>query len=103
MSRYDAHDTHCCAESPVLRNKADLTSQDELDAFEADITALRLVDLRENPVERQFDLQHLQRIHTALFQDVYRTHCAPAWIATVERAPAGFSSAIPVIFQNLHL
>lgn len=71
MSRYDADDTYCYPGSPVLRNKADLTNQDDLDAFEADITALRLVDLGENPVRGEFDLQHLQRIHYVIFQDVY--------------------------------
>lgn len=71
MTRYDGHDTYCYPGCSVLRNKADLTNQTELDAFEADITAVRLVELGENPVEGQFDLQHLQRIHYALFQDVY--------------------------------
>ena len=65
MSRYVAHDAYCYPGSSVLRNKADLTDQDKLDAFEADITALRLVELGESPVKGHFDLRHLQVLAAA--------------------------------------
>ncbi|WP_052417285.1 Fic/DOC family protein [Cellvibrio mixtus] len=55
----------------VLINKADLRTQSELDAFEADVTALRLLELLDNPIKGNFNLSHLQAIHRHIFQDVY--------------------------------
>lgn len=71
MSRYDAGDAYCYPGSDVLRNKANLTDQAALDAFEADITAARLLQLSQQPLDGTLDLAHLLRIHHAIFQDVY--------------------------------
>jgi cell filamentation protein len=54
-----------------LKNKAGLHAQSALDAFEADTTAIRLLELSEYPIPGKFDLPHLQAIHRHLFQDVY--------------------------------
>ena len=71
MSRYDADDTYCYAGSDVLRNKAELTDANELDAFEGELSTLRSLEILEKPIEGQFDLAHLQKIHLVLFQDIY--------------------------------
>lgn len=71
MSRYDADDTYCYPGTDVLRNKAEITNADDLDAYEGELSTLRSIEILENPVLGQFDLAHLQRIHLALFQDVY--------------------------------
>jgi cell filamentation protein len=71
MSRYDADDTYCYPGTDVLRNKAELTDANELDAYEGELSTLRSIEILENPIAGQFDLAHLQRIHLALFQDVY--------------------------------
>lgn len=71
MSRYDASDVYVYPGTEVLRNKADIQDQDLLDAFEADVTALRMLELLENPIQGKFDVQHLAEIHRYLFQDVY--------------------------------
>lgn len=71
MSRYDARDTYCYPGSSVLRNTAGLTDQASLDAFEADITAARLLELSQHPPAGTFDLEHLRKIHRAIFRDVY--------------------------------
>ena len=71
MSRYDADDTYCYPGTDVLRNKADLTNAEDLDAYEGELSTLRSIEILENPIAGQFDLTHLQRIHLALFQDVY--------------------------------
>ncbi|HEY6529056.1 MAG TPA: Fic family protein [Cellvibrionaceae bacterium] len=55
----------------VLINKANLRTQHDLDAFEADVTAVRLLELIERPIEGVFNLPHLQAIHRHIFQDVY--------------------------------
>lgn len=71
MSRYDADDTYCYPGTEVLRNKAEITNAEDLDAYEGELSTLRSIEILENPIAGQFDLAHLQRIHLALFQDVY--------------------------------
>ncbi|MBK7897885.1 MAG: hypothetical protein KA603_02590 [Azonexus sp.] len=45
MSRYAGSDCYTYPESDVLKNKADLHEQTALAAFEADATAIRLLEL----------------------------------------------------------
>lgn len=71
MSRYDADDVYCIPGTAVLKNKAGITDPDLLDEFEADFTAIRILELAQNPIEGKFDLAHLCAIHAHLFQDVY--------------------------------
>lgn len=71
MSRYDADDTYCYPGTDVLRNKAEITNANELDAYEGELSTLRSIEIIENPASGKFDLAHLQNIHLALFQDVY--------------------------------
>lgn len=71
MSRYDADETYCYPGTVVLRNKAEITDANELDTYEGELSTLRSIEILENPIAGQFDLAHLQRIHLALFQDVY--------------------------------
>lgn len=71
MSRYEGLDSYVYPDSGVLRNRADICDQAGLDAFEADATAVRLLELISNPLQGNFDLAHLCAIHRHLFQDVY--------------------------------
>lgn len=71
MSRYDGADSYTYPDSDVLRNKAELREQAALDAFEADISAVRLLELTQHSIPGNFDLEHLKAIHRHLFQDVY--------------------------------
>jgi cell filamentation protein len=71
MSRYDIADTYCYDNSSVIENKLGLQDQDKLDTFEADITALRIIELDNNTIQGQFDLEHLKKIHFHVFQDLY--------------------------------
>lgn len=71
MSRYDAVDDYVYPGTTVLRNKADIQDQAALDAFEADATAVRMLELLEYPITGCFDFAHLCAMHRHLFQDVY--------------------------------
>ena len=71
MSRYDADDVYCIPGTAVLKNKAGIKNQDLLDNYEADFTAIRILELSQTPVEGNFNLAHLCKIHEYLFQDVY--------------------------------
>ena len=59
MSRYDAVDDYVYPGTSVLRNKADIRDQAALDAFEADATAVRMLELWEQPIAGRFDFAHL--------------------------------------------
>lgn len=71
MSRYETSDSDLYPDSAVLRNKADIRDQATLDAFEADITTVRILELAQNPIQGRFDLPHLKAIHGHVFQDVF--------------------------------
>ena len=71
MSRYDADDVYCIPGTAVLQNKAGIKNQDLLDNYEADFTAIRILELSQTPVKGNFNLAHLCKIHEYLFQDVY--------------------------------
>ena len=71
MSRYDGSDFYCIPGSEVLRNLANLPTQTALDAFEADVTAIRIMEALETPITGNYDLPHLCRMHQHVFQDVY--------------------------------
>ena len=55
MSRYAGSDFYCLPDSLVLRNLANIDNQEELDAFEADITAVRIFEYTEAPLSGRFD------------------------------------------------
>jgi cell filamentation protein len=71
MSRYDGSDIYTYPGSDVLINKPGFAEAQALNAFEADATAIRMLELIESPVEGCFDVFHLREIHRYLFQDVY--------------------------------
>ena len=66
---YDAiDDPYTYENSTVLVNKLDLRTQEELDAFEAEISSARA----EEPLpEGTLDFTHYRAVHHHLFQDVY--------------------------------
>ena len=69
MSRYDAtEDPLCYPGTHVLRNKADLRNQDDLDQFEQ----LMFLTRSDEPLpDGHLDYDHYKRIHHHSFQDVY--------------------------------
>lgn len=69
MTRYDAtEDPLCYPGTQVLKNRADLTDQDELDQFEQ---LMFLTRAEENMPEGNLDYEHYKTIHHHFFQDVY--------------------------------
>ncbi|NJB66425.1 cell filamentation protein [Desulfobaculum xiamenense] len=68
ITRYSLDDAYTYADSPVLKNKANHTTQEALDKFERLSTALRQI---QDLPEGGFDYPHLKALHRHLFQDVY--------------------------------
>jgi len=64
-------DSYLDPRSGILRNRFGLTDQNSLDVREADAVTLRSVLLQLNPIEGNFESDHLKRIHEYLFRDVY--------------------------------
>lgn len=57
--------------TPVLKNKADIRDQGELQRFERGVTAVRIQELKENPIKGDYGLDHMRDIHRQVFKDVY--------------------------------
>lgn len=55
----------------VLKNNLGIVDYDELKQKEAEITAKKLFELYVNPIDLDFDVEHLKAIHNYLFSDVY--------------------------------
>ncbi|MFC0930262.1 Fic/DOC family protein [Pasteurella multocida] len=68
--RYGGNDPHIY-ENGVLKNKLGVKTQSELDDKEKDITAFRIAQLRNKPIQGNFDLKHLQDIHRFIFSPIY--------------------------------
>jgi cell filamentation protein len=105
---YDAGtDPYLDPATGILRNNLGITTQDELDKAEADISTAVLAGLVDNPISGNFDLKHLQAIHKALFGSLY------PWageLRTVELAkddtrfanPEFLAKAAVAVFDKLH-
>jgi len=55
----------------VLFNKHGITDSEKLRQVEEDLSLARIDELRQNPIEGQFDESHLNAIHEHIFQDTY--------------------------------
>lgn len=55
----------------TLKNSLGFTDAAELRRTEEELVAVRMDELRISPMPGRFDLDHMQRIHHHLFQDVY--------------------------------
>jgi cell filamentation protein len=71
MAKYDGGEQYKYPNSDVLINKVNIRIQKDLDNYEADVTAIRLLELFESSPSTAFNLEHLQLIHRHIFQDVY--------------------------------
>lgn len=62
---------YCYPGSNVLINKLDIRDLDKLHEVERKLTNLRIMELIENPIDGEYDLAHLMKIHYYIFQDIY--------------------------------
>ncbi|MDO5679734.1 MAG: Fic family protein [Pelistega sp.] len=72
MAKYsDKPDSYTDPRTGVLRNKLNHTNDSKLEEDEKFFFLVRSYELDINPINGNFDLSHLQRIHEKLFSDVY--------------------------------
>lgn len=62
---------YCYPGKAVLKNKLGIQERDRLLTAEIRLTAIRLYQLQEKPMQGDFDFQHLCNIHHHIFQDLY--------------------------------
>ena len=74
-------DPYLYEEVQVLKNKLDIRSQEELDDAEADYVVYRLKDLTMNPMQGEYNTEHLLKMHHYIFQDLYDWAGEPRIIA----------------------
>lgn len=68
---YEWDKNYCYPESYVLRNKLNITDQEELNDAERAITSVKISQALIDRIEGNFDFEHLKQIHKFLFQDIY--------------------------------
>src|SRR5580658_6697187 len=84
----------------TLKNKLGITDPQQLATAEADLTALRLAELRTAPIRGCFD-SLLREIHHHVYQDLYD------WAGELRRVDAGnhhtaeVATSLDVIFDQL--
>ena len=64
-------DPYCYPGTTVLKNLPGITDEEKLQEFEADSIQWQQIQLEKNPIQGNFDLEHLQKIHLWLFEQVY--------------------------------
>lgn len=72
--KYDGDDEYIDPDTGILRNKLDITTQQELDVAEAGFAALAMAELAFHPLQEPKsgpDFSYLLAIHGKIFGDVY--------------------------------
>ncbi|WP_101842148.1 Fic/DOC family protein [Halobacillus sp. Marseille-P3879] len=71
-SRYGSGSSrYCYPGTSILINHYDIMDDRQLQTMENLVATQRLSELQDSPVQGNFDLRHLQKIHEAIFRDLY--------------------------------
>ena len=91
----------------ILKNIPNIKNENELKQYEKENTTRRLIELIENPIEGEFDINHLYKIHKYLFQDIYewagKTRKAHMKKQTVFLEPEKIEKFINVVLNELKI
>ena len=68
---YEYDKTYCYPSSNVLKNKLNIRNAADLQEAERNITALRLLELKQAHPEGSLDFSNFKRLHYHIFQDIY--------------------------------
>lgn len=68
---YEYDKTYCYPSSNVLKNKLNIRNAADLQEAERNITALRLLELKQAHPEGSLDFSYFKRLHYHIFQDIY--------------------------------
>ena len=68
---YEEDGTYYYPGTDVLKNKLNIHDREILSNAERSISLVRMIELEEHPIKGNYDLDHLKRIHKALFGDIF--------------------------------
>ena len=68
---YEWDEEYCYSNSNVLKNKLNITSEDDLSVAEREITSLKISAAKVRYIKGKFDFNHLKKIHKYIFNDIY--------------------------------
>ena len=68
---YQMDSDYCYPGTFILKNKLNITDENELKSAERSITSLRTAQLIQNPIEGKLDFNYLKSIHKFIFGDIY--------------------------------
>lgn len=68
---YEWDKEYCYPNTNILINKLNIKTHDELVVAEREITSLKIAIAKSQPIEGNFDLEHLKTIHKFIFEDIY--------------------------------
>ena len=68
---YEYDTAYCYPSSNVLKNKLNRKDADSLLEAERNITALRILELKQSPPDGKLDFTYFKRLHSYIFQDIY--------------------------------
>lgn len=75
FSKYEVYTTvqsiYCYPETNILKNKFNIKDSALLKKAEEEITAVKQLELMQNPVKGHFTKTHLMKIHQFIFEDIY--------------------------------
>jgi len=71
MTKYANNDHYTDPKTGVLKNLLGIATEAELEKAEATFAGIRSYELAQNPLEGNFDLDHLKAIHRTIFKDLY--------------------------------
>ncbi|MFA7578473.1 MAG: Fic family protein [Candidatus Muiribacteriota bacterium] len=73
FSRYviDFNSKYYYKDTEILKNKFQIKNLQKLQKVESDLTYFRLIQLNNKPLNGDFDINHLLKIHEYIFQDIY--------------------------------
>lgn len=68
---YEQDSIYCYPDSFILKNKLNIREQSVLEDAERNITALRILELKQNPPTGEMNFKFLKKLHSQIFGDIY--------------------------------
>lgn len=68
---YENDNEYCYPNTSILKNKLNITNDDDLYKAESELVAYQITNLIQNPIKGDFDFEKLKAIHKRLFEKIY--------------------------------
>lgn len=68
---FEQDSIYCYPDSFILENKLNIREQEKLEEAERNITALRILEIKEKPLKGIMNFKYLQKLHKYIFEDTY--------------------------------